>query len=72
MQEEQDFDSSKPDILIVDDEMLNIDVVSILLSSKKIPISYALSGQEALKKIEKRIDLIEHSPELGDLGHQMF
>lgn len=72
MQEEQDFDSSKPDILIVDDEMLNIDVVSILLSSKQIPISYALSGQEALKKIEKRIDLIEQSAELGDLGHQMF
>ena len=63
MQEEQDFGSSKPDILIVDDEMLNIDVVSILLSSKQIPISYALSGQEALKKIEKRIDLIEQSAE---------
>lgn len=72
MQEEQDFDSSKPDILIVDDEMLNIDVVSILLSSKQIPISYALSGQEALKKIEKRIDLIEQSAEPGDLGNQMF
>jgi len=47
-QDGEDADSGLTDILVVDDEMLNIDVVSILLSSKQIPCTYALSGQEAL------------------------
>ena len=41
---EEDGDSHMPEILIVDDEMINIDVVSLLLFSRKISFVYALSG----------------------------
>ena len=41
---EEEGDSHMPEILIVDDEMINIDVVSLLLFSRKISFVYALSG----------------------------
>lgn len=46
-----DTDPAKTEILIVDDEMLNIEVISVLLHGNEITSSYALSGQDALKKI---------------------
>ena len=65
MKSRGDDDDQNTIILIVDDEMLNIDVTSGLLFSKKISSSYALSGQTALEKIEERINLIQQSEGLG-------
>ena len=58
-------DSNESLILIIDDEMFNIDVVSGLLFSQSIYFSYALSGQTAIEKIEERINLIQQSEGLG-------
>jgi len=67
-----DADPNKTEILIVDDEMLNIEVITMLLQNKNIPSSYALSGLDALRKIEERADLIQQSKSSGDKKHSMF
>jgi len=48
MSKNSDEHFHKPSILIVDDEIINIEVVSLALLSKKIPSQVAMSGQEAL------------------------
>ena len=59
-------DSNESLILIIDDEMFNIDVVSGLLFSQRISSSYALSGQTALDLIEERINLDQQREGLGN------
>ncbi len=58
--------SNRPQILIVDDEMLNIEIVQILLIGKNIKTESALSGKQALEKIKKRAQLMQ------DNGGEMF
>ena len=58
MQNSGDLSSNNSEILIVDDEMLNIEVITFLLVSNKISSSCALSGQEALEKVEQRAELV--------------
>ena len=48
-----------PQILIVDDEILNIEVIGLLLLGKKIVTDSALSGNEALEKIKERAKFVK-------------
>ena len=48
MNKNNDEHFQKPSILIVDDEMINIEVVSLTLLNKQVSSQAALSGQEAL------------------------
>ena len=48
-----------PQILIVDDEILNIEVIGLLLLGKKIVTDSALSGKEALEKIKERAKFVK-------------
>ncbi len=59
--EEEDIDFIAPDaeILVVDDNAINLTVVQGLLEPLKMKIDTALSGKEAIEKIEaKRYDVI--------------
>ena len=49
-----------PQILIVDDEMLNIEVIGLLLLGKKIVTESALSGNAALEKIKERANFVRN------------
>ena len=58
MNRSNDCHFNRANILIVDDEMINIEVVSLLLLNKQIPSQAALSGPEALQKIHERAALV--------------
>ena len=49
-----------PQILIVDDETLNIEVIGLLLLGKKIVTESALSGREAFEKIKERAKFVRN------------
>lgn len=56
---ENELDTSSVHVLVVDDNRMNIRVVEGLLKEYQIQVSFALSGEEALKKIKtKEYDLI--------------
>lgn len=56
---ENELDASFVHVLVVDDNRMNIRVVEGLLKEYQIQVSFALSGEEALKKIKtKEYDLI--------------
>ncbi len=56
---ENELDASSVHVLVVDDNRMNIRVVEGLLKEYQIQVSFALSGEEALKKIKtKEYDLI--------------
>ena len=44
--------------MIVDDEPINIEFISLILGEMNIVADSALSGMEALEKIKKRISLV--------------
>ena len=53
------FIAPKAQVLVVDDNMMNIQVISGLLNNYKIDVSVANSGREALEKVEQtRYDFI--------------
>uniref|UniRef100_UPI004055B19A ATP-binding protein n=1 Tax=Agathobacter sp. TaxID=2021311 RepID=UPI004055B19A len=56
---ENELDASSVHVLVVDDNRMNIRVVEGLLKEYQIQVSFALSGEEALKKVKtKEYDLI--------------
>ena len=56
---ENELDASFIHVLVVDDNRMNIRVVEGLLKEYQIQVSFALSGEEALKKVKtKEYDLI--------------
>ena len=42
-------------VLIIDDEKFNIDIIKGMLYHEHIPCEAAMSGEQALEKIEQRI-----------------
>lgn len=46
-----------PQVLVVDDQPLNIEVIRAMLANKGFSIDYAVSEKHALKKIKKRMKL---------------
>ena len=48
-------------VLIVDDDMMNIEVVSAMLLEKNVRCDYAFNGTQALAMIKQRLELFYQS-----------
>ena len=46
---------ASPQVLVVDDEQMNIEVVQLMLQNKGIEIDFALSGKSALQLVKQRL-----------------
>ena len=70
MAERQGQQMSAPQVLIVDDEMMNIEVMNQMVSTiGNTQSDYALTGQQAINKIEKRLCDFEQR---GVLPYRVF
>ena len=51
-------DKEHPRVLIVDDDLMNIEVISAMLKSRAIKSDSALNGNEAIKLVQSRIEKV--------------
>ena len=52
-------DKEHPRVLIVDDDLMNIEVISAMLKSRAIKSDSALNGNEAIKLVQSRIEKVQ-------------
>lgn len=47
-----------PQVLIVDDDLMNVEVFKALLHEKKVPSDTALNGEDAVLLVKQRLKLV--------------
>ena len=57
LQSQPEENKGPPKILVVDDELMNIEVITSMLNDQGYKTDSVMSGKEAIEKVKQRIEL---------------